>query len=191
MNSFRLLLLYLLFWSSSNQNLQGVALVSQAFCLDLNEGFNKTFSDSIEVIVFLSETCPICRQSTKSLNMLAEKFNKQGIVFKGVFPNSYISTADTRKIFAKKYKINFSLIPDPGYKITDALQASVTPEVFIRHMYTGKVVYQGKIDNMFEEVGKRRQVVTEYYVEDALNKLLQGKKPAIAYTDAIGCFITR
>ena len=156
---------------------------------DLNGGCaleataNQTMiSDSIEVVVFLSETCPICRQSTKALNRLAEKFTPSGVVFTGVFPNASISTAETRSAFAKKYKLTFPLIADPDYRITDALQASITPEVFIRHIKTGKVVYQGKIDNQFQAVGKRRQQVTEHYVESALISILQGREPEMTYT---------
>lgn len=171
--------------------MQGGSQVSLRIFKVLEEEETKILSDSIEVVVFLSETCPICRQSIKTLNKLAEKYTTLGVAFTGVFPNTYISTAETRMAFARKYKITFPLIPDPGYKIMDALQASITPEVFIRHITSGKVLYQGKIDNMFEEVGKRRQVVTRNYVEDALIHILQGRNPDIAYTDAIGCFITR
>jgi peroxiredoxin len=148
-------------------------------------------SDSIEVVVFLSETCPICRQSTKALNRLAEKFTRQGVVFTGVFPNASISTAETRQAFAKKYKISFPLIADPEYRITDALQASITPELYIRYIKTGKVVYQGKIDNQYEAVGKRRQQITEHYAERAIMSILQGLEPEVTYTDAIGCYISR
>jgi peroxiredoxin len=165
---------------------------------DLNGGCaleaaaNQTMiSDSIEVVVFLSETCPICRQSTKALNRLAEKFTPSGVVFTGVFPNASISTAETRSAFAKKYKINFPLIADPDYRITDVVQASITPELFIRYIKTGKVVYQGRIDNQYEAVGKRRQQVTEHYAERALMSILQGLEPEVTYTDAIGCFISR
>jgi peroxiredoxin len=165
---------------------------------DLNGGCaleataNQTMiSDSIEVVVFLSETCPICRQSTKALNRLAETFTRQGVVFTGIFPNASISTAATRSAFAKKYKLTFPLIADPDYRITDALQASITPEVFIRHIKTGKVVYQGKIDNQFETVGKRRQQITEHYVENVLISILQGREPDVKHTDPIGCFISR
>jgi peroxiredoxin len=171
--------------------MQGNAQVRTEQYTRLEEEETKTLSDSIEVVVFLSETCPICRQSIKTLNKLFEKYTALGVAFTGVFPSPYISTAETRKAFAKKNNITFPLVPDPGYKITDSLQAAITPEVFIRVIKTGKVMYQGKIDNMFEEVGKRRQVVTKHYVEDALMHILQGTNPDIAYTDAIGCFITR
>lgn len=58
------------------------------------------------------------------------------------------------------------------------LKATTTPEVFVLNN-KGEVVYSGAIDNWAIDLGEKRQVITEFYLKDALNALLQNKKIAV------------
>jgi hypothetical protein len=51
------------------------------------------------------------------------------------------------------------------------------------------VIYSGKIDNWFEDIGKRRTIITEFYLQDALNSVIRHREPAIKETKPVGCFI--
>lgn len=51
--------------------------------------------------------------------------------------------------------------------------------------------YAGKIDNGFENIGKKRQVVTEHYLRDALESILLQKEIEIKETQPVGCFIIK
>ena len=54
-----------------------------------------------------------------------------------------------------------------------------------------EVIYRGAIDNWFYELGRYRLEITDHYLIDAINASLDGKKPALTKTEALGCFIQR
>ena len=68
------------------------------------------------------------------------------------------------------------------------MKAKVTPEVFVFNPQ-GKLQYQGKIDNWIVKLGKKRTIVTEFYLSDALKSLIAGEPVAVSHTDAVGCII--
>ena len=144
----------------------------------------------LKVFVFLSEKCPVCQSSTLELNRLAEKFESSQVRFVGVFPNTDISNEQSVKDFKNKYKLNFDMEIDENQIITNKLKATVTPQVFVIEEISGKIIYSGKIDNSFERVGKRRKVVTEYYLDSALENYLNQKLINPVLTNPVGCYIS-
>ena len=148
-------------------------------------------ADSIVVYVFLSETCPICQNQTLSLRDLNDNFASKGIKFIGIFPN--IEMSDTISIlkFKKKYKLNFDVQLDDNQLISSKLQATVTPQVFVVKENTQEILYEGKIDNSFERVGKRRQIITDFYLRDALTQIVENQCITLKKTEPVGCFIQR
>jgi peroxiredoxin len=143
------------------------------------------------VYIFLSETCPICQSSTLALRKLYQEFSDKGIRFIGVFPNRGMSSAGSLEKFKKKYHIPFELKTDSVQLLVSRFCATITPQVFIVQETPARVLYKGKIDNNFERVGKKREVVTANYVQDALVEILAGKQVSLAETEAVGCFIIR
>lgn len=87
-----------------------------------------------------------------------------------------------------EYDLPFTAIADTDKKLTDNLQATVTPEVFLLDDQ-GHILYQGAIDNWFAAVGQQRQVITEHYLEDALDSFLSGGVVKTSKTNAVGCII--
>lgn len=146
-------------------------------------------TDSLVAYVFLSESCPICQNQTISLKKLHEEYKTRGVSIIGVFPKEQLSDAETINKFAKKYKIPFELIKDENQTLTKKLKATITPEVFLIRKKTQQVLYSGKVDNGFERVGKRRQVITEAYLRDALESVFNNEKIKVASTQPVGCFI--
>ncbi len=158
------------------------------WCLPL---CSKAQKDSINVYVFLSETCPICQNQTISLKDLYKQFHENGIRFMGVFPNTSLSNAESVAAFKKKYKLDFEVMLDQNQQLTQSLGASVTPQVFVTHNARNETLYQGKIDNSFERVGRRRQVITEFYLKNALMQILNNQIINEKKTEPVGCFIIK
>jgi peroxiredoxin len=144
--------------------------------------------DSIRVLVFLAESCPICRNVTPELNRVYTQFNDKGISFLGVFPNR-ASTPETRKLFQQKFSLSFPLIADEERMLTQKWDAKITPEVFVIRIKDEKILYRGKVDNSYETLGRRRTVVTEHFLFNALSQWLKGLSPDPEKTTAVGCFI--
>jgi hypothetical protein len=54
---------------------------------------------------------------------------------------------------------------------------------------TGELLYRGRIDDGYAALGKKRAVVTEHDLRDALDAIAAGKPVKKAKTKAIGCLI--
>jgi peroxiredoxin len=102
-----------------------------------------------------------------------------------------MSTAETRDKFEKKYSIPFPLSLDKDQKMTARFGASATPQVFVVRTRDNTVLYKGRIDNSFESIGRRRQVVTQHYLQKALENILQNKPADPTTTEPVGCFISK
>ena len=148
-------------------------------------------ADDITVYIFLSETCPICQSVTLELKSLYATYHPQGVDFIGLFPSPSLSTAETRDRFEKKYSIPFPLLADVDQKMTAKFAASATPQVFVVRTRDHSVLYKGRIDNSFESIGRRRQVVTQHYLQKALENILQNKPADPMVTEPVGCFISK
>lgn len=155
------------------------------FCAQASE------NDSVTVYVFLSETCPICQNNTIELRRVYEQYRQQGVEFIGVFPNKGLSTEATVKKFTRNYNLNFEMKLDGEHKLVQQYNATTTPQVFVVHKATGQVLYSGRIDNSFEALGKRREVITERYLNNALNNIILNKPVQPAVTKPVGCFISQ
>lgn len=145
----------------------------------------------LTVYIFLAETCPICQSVSIELKKLDEQYKQLNVKFVGIFPDNALSNEKTRIAFGKKYGLTFPLNGDSGQVLTNKFQAEITPEVVVEDNESHTILYRGKIDNSFASLGKRRTVLTEHYLRDAIGNWVIGKKTVISKTKAIGCIIQK
>ncbi len=154
--------------------------------------FTKLYAktDSLTVYVFLSEECPVCQNQTLPLRELYAQFKNQGVSFVAVFSNP--SSADSTILsFRARYDLPFRAVFDSTQQMAKRLNAQITPEVVIvNHAQNDAIVYRGAVDNAYPALGKRRTIVTEHFLHDALVALLKGSKNYLTNTKAVGCYIT-
>jgi thiol-disulfide isomerase/thioredoxin len=137
------------------------------------------------VFVFLAPDCPLSQSYTRTLNDLYAQFQASGIEFYAVF------TGDAAvQDFVATYKITFPVLLDRDYRLMDFFGATKTPEAFAVDAQ-GRTFYQGAIDNWAPELGQHRTVITEHYLQDALNGFIQHQEIRVKQTNAVGCFIER
>lgn len=105
----------------------------------------------------------------------------------GIVPGTEYSDLEI-STFKHKYKLPFVLWKDEQLLLARKYHATVTPEAIVVDA-DGKVLYQGRIDNWAYEVSKKRRVITEHDLEDALNSIVNKQPVKVAKTKAIGCFI--
>jgi peroxiredoxin len=91
------------------------------------------------------------------------------------------------KARAKAKGFTFPYLMDKGQKIYPQYGATKTPHVYVLQKTTkgNKVKYIGAIDDNYEDA----KAVTETYVEDAVDALLNNKEIKTTETRAIGCTI--
>jgi peroxiredoxin len=145
----------------------------------------------LTVYIFLSESCPICQSVTIELKKLHQQFGPLQVEFIGLFPDGILSDAQTRAAFGKKYGLSFPMQLDSGQLFTRRFHAEITPEVVVVNNETETILYRGKVDNSFASLGRRRTVVTEHYLRNALESWMAGKKILLSETQPVGCIIQK
>lgn len=146
-------------------------------------------AQQLKVIVFMSETCPICKSITSELRGIDETYADSVLSITAYFPTRTAKDPESLREFARKYKLRFDLSPDSNFINSSRFQATVTPEAFLIDVSTNRVVYRGMIDDSFASVGKRRGVIKNYYLRNAIESWSKGVTPQISETQPVGCII--
>ena len=144
---------------------------------------------NIRVYLFLGEECVISQQYTLLIRRLHQEYADEKVQFWGLFPNPS-SNEQKIKEFQSKYELKFELKHDALQQEMDRFGVRVTPEVVVYQTDKRQVLYQGRIDNTFFRVGKRRTITTTSELEDVLKALQNGEKIISVKTEAVGCYIT-
>ena len=144
-------------------------------------------SDSLILYLFLLDDCVICQDYTPLVNQLHKEYGED-VTFIGLFPN-FSSKPDKIERFRQTYGISFELKTDYYKTIAAELEATITPEVVLYNVTTGQKLYQGRIDNKFVKLGRRRSVVTEHNLSDALAAAIMNTRRPSPTTTAVGCYI--
>lgn len=104
------------------------------------------------VLFLLAHDCPICQQYTGKFRQLSSMSQQLQVI--GIAPSEG-ETKETVKEFVTKYELGFPVLLDSKQLLTHVLQGKVTPEAFLFNK-NGDLLYRGKIDNWFYELGKYR-----------------------------------
>jgi hypothetical protein len=143
----------------------------------------------ISVYAFVAEDCPISIFMASSLKTVADMYAGK-INFYLVFPFS-TSTNKSATAFKAKNKLTlFTNKIDKDQRITNKLGATVTPEVVI----TGAdetILYQGRINDAYQEPGKRKHIYSNNDLATALENITNGKEMPRPWRRAVGCYITK
>ena len=165
------------------------------FRLENIDGKMVSMSDYTEakgfIIVFTCNTCPYSVANEDRIVALDKKYKTKGYPVIAINPNDpkAIEGDDLSdmKVRAEEKGFTFPYLMDKGQKVYPAYGATKTPHVYILRKDGEKsiVEYIGAIDNSSRDP----KAVTEKFVEDAVDALLDGRKPSKTYTRAIGCSI--
>lgn len=74
--------------------------------------------------------------------------------------------------------------------VADQYQISVLPEVVVINETQHQKLYQGRIDNLFVAIGKRRKKATTFDLKEVLKGIVSGQQLPYRKTAAIGCFLS-
>lgn len=141
---------------------------------------------SATVLVFLTTECPIARSVQPELKRLHSTFKDKDVQFLGIQIDPTLDK-DGVLTYTKEYGIGYSQVIDKRHELVQQFKASVTPEVFVLDS-SGKVRYQGKVDDSYKEVGVKRDAKV-FYLRNAIEAVLAGKDPSPAKVKAVGCII--
>jgi peroxiredoxin len=141
------------------------------------------------VIVFLSFDCPISTSYSQPLTDIHNQLHKYGVTVIGLVPSQDMTPAEVAKK-TREYKLPFAVFADKGLLAADALQARITPEVFV--LDGGFVLrYRGRIDDAWAARLKENHQAGIQDLQQALGELLTGRRVSNPVTEPIGCEIVR
>src|SRR5262245_17210656 len=140
------------------------------------------------VFLFTSTDCPISNRYAPEVRRIAERFAPQGVVFRLVYPG----TADTapairERMKAFSYEGATDALRDPTLALVKFSGATITPEAAV--YAGGRIVYRGRIDDRYVDLGLERPAATKHDLADAVAAVVAGTPIAQRTTQAVGCFI--
>ena len=141
------------------------------------------------VFLFTSTDCPISNRYAPEVRRIADAFGSKGVAFRLVYPSpSEDARAIREHMTAYSYAGIADAVRDPKLALVKFAGATVTPEAVV--VVAGKVVYRGRIDDRYVDLGRERPAPTRRDLFDALTAILDGKPVPLAKTQAVGCFIS-
>jgi len=138
-------------------------------------------------LVFLSTTCPISNSYLPQLKTTAARCRRHEIDFFGVISDTAITRAAAIQ-HRDAFELDFPVLFDVSGELRRELKATHTPQAIVLSR-TGRIVYSGRIDDLYSEPGSKRMSASTHEFRDALKSLTCEKPVAVASTTPIGCLL--
>jgi thiol-disulfide isomerase/thioredoxin len=147
----------------------------------------KSASGKVVVLVFVRTDCPVSNRYAPTIQKLSAEHASKA-AFWLVYPSKSESAAMIRK-HVREYGYKIPALRDPEHVLVRESLVQITPEVAVfdaqRHL-----VYHGRIDNLYEDIGRARSAATTHELKDAIAAGMSGKNMDISATHGVGCYIS-
>lgn len=137
------------------------------------------------LLIFVSTECPISNGYVPTINQLGLELAEQGIGLVLLNPNSGQSAEQVRE-HRMEYNLQPEVYLDPGAALAAEVGVTHCPEACL-YDASGKLVYQGRVDDRYAIRGKAARPVSSHDLKDAIAKMRAGERPPTAYAAPIGC----
>jgi hypothetical protein len=143
--------------------------------------------DKVVVLVFLRTDCPVSSRYAPVIQRISAQHERDA-TFWLVYSDKSESAPAIRK-YLEDYDYHLPALRDPEHLLVKLGQVQITPEVAVfdrgRHL-----VYDGRIDNQYLDLGRTRPAPTTQELEEALRAALADKPIAKAEVRGVGCYIS-
>jgi len=144
-------------------------------------------SEILLVLIFVSIDCPVSNRYAPDIQRLHHAFASKGVRFQLVYPNPSDNRAAIDR-HLKDYGYPSIGVADPNHALVKTAQATITPEAAVFDK-DRRLLYRGRIDDRFVELGRERPAATVHDLRNALAAALAGRAVIPSRTQAVGCFI--
>ena len=141
------------------------------------------YRGKIVILNFWSAECPHSERTDHYIVSLFERWIGE-VVLLSIASNRSESIQMVAEV-SKTRRIPKILV-DAEHIVADLYEAVVTPQVFVLDC-KGILRYCGAVDN----ITFRRREVTHFFLQEAVEALLDGRVPELSETPAYGCAIVR
>jgi thiol-disulfide isomerase/thioredoxin len=147
----------------------------------------KSAGGKIVVLVFVRTDCPVSNRYAPFIQKLSTEHAGKA-AFWLVYP-SKSESAEAIHRHQQEYGYKIPALRDPQHVLVKESQVQITPEVAVFDAGR-RLVYHGRIDNLYEDIGRARSAATTHELEDAISAALSGKSLAVDATHGVGCYIS-
>jgi hypothetical protein len=143
------------------------------------------------VVVFVRTDCPIANRLLPAIERLRAAYEPKGVTFWLVFVDPSEPVAAIRKHLLS-FDQHSNAVRDSRHELVKLTGATRTPEaaVYVPDGPRVRLVYRGRIDNKFVDVGRARPAATSHDLQDILDVVLSGRTTATPrITQPVGCII--
>jgi len=141
----------------------------------------------VVVLVFVRTDCPISNRYAPTIQQLSARYSKDATFFL-VYPSKR-ETSDVIRKHGRDYGYRFAALRDPQHVLVKQGEAQITPEAAVFDA-SRRLVYHGRIDNLYEDFAHSRKSATTHELADAIEAGLAGKSMNGKPTPAVGCYIS-
>ena len=141
----------------------------------------------ITVVFFILHDCPICNSYVPEMNRISRQYGKGGFGFVAAYVDPGFSQAEAER-HAREYGFAFPFIIDSDHQLSAKTGTTVVPEAAV-FSSRRDVLYRGRIDDLYADIGTRRARATETNLRDALEDIAAGRNPRRALVPGAGCLI--
>lgn len=147
----------------------------------------QTAQGKITVLIFVRTDCPISNRYAPLLEHLNDVYAGKA-KFWLVYPDRK-TTSQQITDHANQFHLSISPLHDPHHSLVKIAKATITPEAAVFDPQ-GKLLYHGRIDDLYADAGRARPAATTHELKDAIESAAYGKIPMPASTSAVGCYIS-
>ena len=175
---------FLLMWMAA---VAGFGAVSGTVGLDGKAVDPFAEAAKVRVFIFVRTDCPVSNRYAPELKRLNDEFARRGAAFSLVYADPAQSSKGIRQ-HIEQYGFPGAVIRDPGHSLVRRARVTITPEAAV-FSSEGKLLYHGRIDNRYIELGKTMASPTRRDLEDAIAAALDGRRQPEESAPAVGCFL--
>lgn len=144
-------------------------------------------SSKVVVLVFLRRDCPVSSRYAPVIQQVSHRYADRAR-FWLVYPDKSDSAQDIRK-YLTEYGYHLPALRDPEHALAKLGHAQITPEVAVFNR-SHQLVYDGRIDNWYVDLGRSRPAPTTHELEDAIQAASAGKAVPRSEVRGVGCYIS-
>ena len=162
----------------------------QSFATDLDgkpvDPFRAARS-KVVVLIFVRTDCPVSNRYAPTIQQLSAHDADKAVFFL-VYPSKK-ETSETIREHDREFGYTLAALRDPQHVLVKQSQAQITPEAAVFDA-NRRLVYHGRIDNLYEDFGHARKTATTHELADAIEAAITGKTLSGKATPAVGCYIS-
>jgi thiol-disulfide isomerase/thioredoxin len=144
-------------------------------------------SGKVVVLVFLRRDCPVSSRYAPAIQRISKQYSDRAN-FWLVYPDKSDSPQAIKK-YLQDYGYHLPALRDPEHQLVKLARVQITPEIAVFDP-THQLVYDGRIDDWYVDLGRARPAPTTHELDDAIRAALAGKPVGKSEVRGVGCYIS-